>query len=60
MNADSLPVYAMPRMAEYLGTNGPWSQLVTMNNIVLRQLKDQQSVKLSNVTVTPDACSSQR
>jgi pyrroloquinoline quinone biosynthesis protein B len=53
MNADSLPVYAMPRMAEYLGTNGPWSQLVTMNNIVLRQLKDQQSVKLSNVTVTP-------
>lgn len=53
MNADSLPVYAMPRMAEYLGTNGPWSQLVTMNNIVLRELKDQQSVKLSNVTVTP-------
>ena len=53
MNADSLPVYAMPRMTEYLGTNGPWSQLVTMNNIVLQELKDQQSVKLSNVTVTP-------
>ena len=53
MNADNLPVYVMPRMKEYLSTNGSWSQLVAMNNIVLRELKDQQSVKLSNVTVTP-------
>jgi len=53
MNADNLPVYAMPRMIEYLSTNGPWSQLITMNNIVLRELRDQQPVTLSNVTVTP-------
>ena len=53
MNADNLPVYAMPRMIDYLSTNGPWSQLITMNNIVLRELRDQQPVTLSNVTVTP-------
>lgn len=33
MNADGVPVYCMPRMKEYLETNGPWSQLVKLNNI---------------------------
>lgn len=35
MNADSVPVFCMPRMKEYLETNGPWSQLVSTGNIIL-------------------------
>ncbi len=38
MGANRVPVYTMPRMAEYLSTNGPWSQLVNYNNIELRPL----------------------
>ena len=53
MNTDRLPVFAMPRMMEFLNTNGPWNQLVSMNNIVLQELKNQQSVKFSDVIVTP-------
>ncbi len=33
MGASSMPVFAMSRMQNYLRNNGPWSQLVTMNNI---------------------------
>ncbi len=53
MNVNNLPVYTMPRMAEFLRTNGPWSQLVTMNNIKLQSLENRHSVKVSNITVTP-------
>ena len=53
MNTNNVPVYAMPRMTQYLSNNGPWSQLITMQNIILRELKDQQIVKFSNVNVTP-------
>ena len=33
--ASGVPVYAMPRMAEFLRGNGPWSQLVELGNIEL-------------------------
>ncbi len=46
MNADRIPVYAMPRMSEYLQTNGPWSQLVRLKNIQLTALQEQQPVAL--------------
>ncbi|MBX7249160.1 MAG: hypothetical protein K1X35_08990 [Caulobacteraceae bacterium] len=56
MGAKDLPVYAMPRMAEYLTANGPWSQLVRYNNIRLTPLADRQPVDLgSSITVTPIA-----
>lgn len=32
-----IPVWASPRMAGYLRTNGPWSQLVGQKNIVLHE-----------------------
>jgi len=52
--ADSIPVYAMPRMLQFLKNNGPWSQLVTLKNIQLRALQDQQSVQLAGaVKVIP-------
>jgi len=33
-----LPVWATPRMARFLRDNGPWSQLVSLGNISLREL----------------------
>jgi len=40
MGAKKMPVYSMPRMGEYLRNNGPWSQLVTLENIKINELKE--------------------
>ena len=54
MGSNSVPVYAMPKMAKYLRSNGPWNQLVNLENIVIEKLKDERSVKLNDrVKVTP-------
>ena len=54
LGARRVPVYAMPRMADYLATNGPWGQLVRYENIVLQRLEHGISVSLGNgLTVTP-------
>jgi len=37
MNTKDLPVYCTPRLAEFLRTNGPWSQLVRRENIRLQE-----------------------
>jgi pyrroloquinoline quinone biosynthesis protein B len=34
----------MPRMAGFLRTNGPWSQLVKLSNIELREMKAGEAV----------------
>ena len=49
-----LNVYAMPRMAEYLRGNGPWSQLVDFENIKLQPLAAGKAATLEEgVSVTP-------
>lgn len=54
MNSKNIPVYAMPRMKNFLEQNGPWSQLVKLQNIELRDLKNDSTIKLStNLKVTP-------
>ncbi len=53
MGASSVPVYAMPRMAEFLKTNGPWSQLVNYNNIRVSPLQHDKTEQLGNIAVTP-------
>ncbi|MEX0964517.1 MAG: MBL fold metallo-hydrolase [Pseudohongiellaceae bacterium] len=53
MSAANLPVYAMPRMFDFLQNNGPWSQLVEFQNIQLTALSDQQTVALPGLEVTP-------
>ena len=53
MGGKDIPVYAMPRMHSYLRSNGPWSQLVEFNNIVLQPLADNKAVTLASVSVTP-------
>ena len=46
-------VYAMPRMAEFLAENGPWSQLVSAQNIVVHQLSANNAVVVGPAKVTP-------
>ena len=40
MNSKAVPVYAMPKMKSFLENNGPWSQLVTLNNIQINPLSE--------------------
>lgn len=47
IGARGVPVFAMPKMFEYLSTNGPWSQLVRYNNIALKKLEHGRPVKLN-------------
>ena len=53
IGADQVPVYVMPKMKQYLMNNGPWSQLVSLNNITLSPLRNHAAVLLNNLKVTP-------
>ncbi len=48
MNADTVPVYAMPKMQSFLEQNGPWSQLVKNKNIALEEMNDGKEIRLTN------------
>jgi len=49
-----IPVYAMPKMKAFLENNGPWNQLVTLQNIELKSLQNDSIIKLNNnIKVTP-------
>ncbi len=53
-NAQHMPVYAMPRMRDYLENNGPWSQLVRLQNIDLKILKKDSIITLNErIAVEP-------
>ena len=49
LGAQGVPVYATPRMARFLRENGPWSQLVSLGNIALREIEPGREFAL-----TPD------
>jgi pyrroloquinoline quinone biosynthesis protein B len=54
MNAPGIQVYTLPKLKQFLETNGPWSQLVKLNNILLKVLKPDSSVSLLNgISVQP-------
>jgi len=54
MGTDSLPVFVMPKMANYLSNNGPWSQLVDFGNIDLQRLQSDSIVQLNeSLSVVP-------
>lgn len=54
MGAKNVPVWAMPRMDNFLRKNGPWSQLVDLQNIELRPLRADSAVQLTaNLRITP-------
>jgi len=47
MGAHGVPVYAPPRMTEYLRDNGPWSQLASLENIVLNAMAPGTTITLT-------------
>jgi pyrroloquinoline quinone biosynthesis protein B len=54
LNAKETPVYVMPRMFDYLKTNGPWSQLVSLKNIQLKKINADSTIILTDeIAVTP-------
>lgn len=54
MGAQEVPVYTMPKMAQFLSENGPWSQLVTLQNIKIQALQADSSIRLSEkVAIRP-------
>jgi len=53
-NANRIPVYAMPRMKKFLESNGPWSKLVTNNNIDLVTLENELKIQITpNIAIIP-------
>lgn len=54
IDAKDVLVFAMPRMAEYLRSDGPWSQLVARRNIALQAMQADTAIILSDeLAITP-------
>ena len=54
LGAKNLMVRVLPRMSNFLQNNGPWSQLVDINNIKIKEINFGLSTnELSNIVVTP-------
>jgi pyrroloquinoline quinone biosynthesis protein B len=54
LSTKDLPVWASPRMAAYLRANGPWSQLVRLDNIALHEFQPGHPFELEpGITVQP-------
>ena len=53
-NTKKTPVYARPRMAIFLRNNGPWSQLISLENISIQPIQNKTPVLVSpRLKVTP-------
>ncbi len=48
LGAKNVPIYTMPRMKYFLQQNGPWSQLVSLENIKLEEINHNQNIRLSS------------
>ena len=48
INASKVPVYGTSRMASYLTSNGPWSQLVLLGNIAITAIEYDRPVTLGD------------
>ena len=54
LGAKNLIIKVLPKMSNFLKTNGPWSQLVDINNIKIQNLSfGLKTNELRNITVTP-------
>jgi pyrroloquinoline quinone biosynthesis protein B len=52
MGASNVPVWAMPRMADFLRAAGPWSLLVSLGNIAITEVTAGQPVRFGPFTAT--------
>ena len=48
MGAKIMPLFAMPKMKDFLEKNGPWNQLITLKNISITQLTKNQELRLGD------------
>lgn len=54
LNSKGVPVYALPRMKNFLEHNGPWSQLVALKNIMLTEARPEEKIQLTpDISITP-------
>ena len=54
LNSKLMKVYAMPKMKKFLEQNGPWSQLVSLENILITELNNNSKISVdSNVIIQP-------
>lgn len=54
MGTRAVPVYAMPRLRQFLTNNGPWSQLVDLENVGLVSIEAGRETRLNaRIGVTP-------
>ena len=54
LGSKGLIVKVLPRMSNFLQNNGPWSQLVDINNIKIKEINFGLSTKeLANINITP-------
>ena len=47
LGGKNIMVYALKRMSKFLTKNGPWDQLVKLNNISIQTISNKEFVKLS-------------
>jgi pyrroloquinoline quinone biosynthesis protein B len=47
MGATKIKVFAMPKMKTFLENNGPWSQLVKLQNIEINEISDKNTIILN-------------
>ncbi len=52
MSSNNVPVYVLPRMKAFLETNGPWSQLVSLNNIQLVELTEYKKQRNGDAAIS--------
>ncbi len=48
LGAKAIKVFTLPKMGEFLASNGPWSQLVSLENIAIHPLDTVNSISLSS------------
>jgi pyrroloquinoline quinone biosynthesis protein B len=54
MGTQHVPVFVLPKMFDFLSNNGPWSQLVALENIALNSMKADSAIELNaKISVTP-------
>ena len=54
MNTNNIPVYVMPKMKLFLEGNAPFTQLIELDNILLRKMKEDAAIDLNdNLSITP-------
>jgi pyrroloquinoline quinone biosynthesis protein B len=54
LNSKNIPLYLMPKFYNFILNNGPWNQLVELNNVKLNKIYNREKVILhNNLSFTP-------